>query len=130
MPKVVLVNEKKEIEVPVGANLREEVRKAGVQVHGNIEYLYLDRVLNCMGHGLCGTCRVLVKKGMENLSKKTTKERINLNLHPLSMLSAIGREDEIRLSCQIQVNGDCTIETHPGLNWSGENFWQKPYPNK
>jgi ferredoxin len=130
MPKVVLVNEKKELEVPQGANLREEVRKAGLDVHGNIEYLYADRVFNCMGHGLCGTCRVLVKKGMENLNKRTTLERINLKLHPLSMLSAIGREDEIRLACQIQVNGDCTIETHPGLNWSGENFWQKPYPNK
>jgi ferredoxin len=130
MPKVVFVNEKAEIDVPQGANLRQEARAAGVEVHGNIEYLYLDRVLNCMGHGLCGTCRVLVKKGMENLNPRTTMERINLRLHPLSLLSAIGREDELRLACQVQVNGDCTIETHPGLNWSGENFWQKPYPNK
>jgi hypothetical protein len=30
----------------------------------------------------------------------------------------------------VQVNGDCTIETTPALNMSGENFWQKPYPNK
>ena len=65
MPKVVFVKEKKEIEVPVGANLREEARKAGIEV-----YQGLSRYLNCFGHGTCGTCRVLVKKGMENLSPK------------------------------------------------------------
>jgi ferredoxin len=125
MPKVVFVNEKTEIEVPAGANLREEARKAGLQI-----YKGLDRFLNCRGFGLCGTCRVLVKKGMENLNPKTFLERLNLNLHPLSMLAAIGHENEMRLACQVRVNGDCTIETHPAFNWSGENFWQKPYPNK
>jgi ferredoxin len=125
MPKVVFVNEKKEIEVATGANLRKEARAAGVEVHGTVE-----RFLNCMGNGLCGTCRVLVKKGMENLSPKTLMEKINLSVHPVSLLAKIGHEDEIRLSCQVTVNGDCTIETHPSFNWSGENFWQKPYPNK
>jgi ferredoxin len=95
--------------------------KAGIQV-----YRGLDRYLNCRGRGLCGTCRVLVKKGMENLSSKTGIERFKL----ATMLSAIGHEDEMRLSCQTQVNGDCTIETRPAFNFSGENFWQKPYPNK
>jgi ferredoxin len=121
MPKVVFVNEKKEIEVPAEANLRQEARKAGVQV-----YQGLSRWLNCFGHGSCGTCRVLVKKGMENLSPKGRMERFTLG----RMLASIGHEDEMRLSCQVQVNGDCTIETKPAFNWSGENFWQKPYPNK
>jgi ferredoxin len=125
MPKVFFVNEKQEIEVPEGSNLRKEARAGGIEVHGTVE-----SYLNCMGNGLCGTCRVLVKKGMENLSPRTLRERINLNLHPLTMLAAIGHEDEMRLSCQVTVNGDCTIETHPALNWNGENFWQKPYPNK
>jgi ferredoxin len=125
MPKVVIANEKKEIEVQAGANLRSEAVKAGVSV-----YKGLDRYLNCRGFGLCGTCRVLVKKGMENLSPKTLMEKLNLNLHPMSMLAALGHENEIRLACQTRVNGDCEIETTPALNWSGENFWQKPYPNK
>jgi ferredoxin len=125
MPKVVFVNEKQEIEVPAGSNLRTEARKAGVEVHGTIE-----SYLNCLGNGLCGTCRVFVKKGMENLNGKTTMEKINFAAHPVSMLAAIGHEDEIRLACQCTVNGDCTVETKPGLNWDGENFWQKPYPNK
>lgn len=124
MPKVVFVNEKKELEVAQGANLRKEARAAGVEVHGTVE-----RFLNCRGNGLCGTCRVLVKKGMENLNPKTTMEKINLAAHPMSMMASIGNEEEIRLSCQVKVNGDCTVETH-FFNWNGENFWQKPYPNK
>jgi ferredoxin len=121
MPKITFVNEKQEIEVPAGANLREEARKAGIQVYSG-----LSRWLNCFGHGTCGTCRVLVKKGMENLSPKGKMERFTL----ACSFSAIGHEDEMRLSCQVAVNGDCTIETKPALNWCGENFWQKPYPNK
>ena len=125
MPKVEFINLKKEIEVPIGANLRQEAIKAGIPV-----YKGLHRYLNCRGNGLCGTCKVLVKKGMENLNPKTVMEKFNFATHPLSMLARIGHEDEMRLACQVQVNGDCTVETRPPLNWSGENFWQKPYPNK
>jgi ferredoxin len=132
MPKVLFVNEKVEIDVPAGANLRTEARKAGVALHGTVMSFLnpVTNLLNCRGNGLCGTCRVLVKKGMENLSPKTTMEKFNLAAHPESMLVGIGKEEEIRLACQVQVNGDCAVETHPPLNWDGENFWQKPYPNK
>src|SRR5205823_13857527 len=116
---------KKEIDVKAGTNLRQAATEAGISVYKGI-----DRYLNCWGFGLCGTCRVLVKKGMENLSAPTRRERFNLTMHPLTMLARIGHEDELRLSCQVVVNGDCTIETTPAFNWSGENFWQKPYPNK
>jgi ferredoxin len=125
MPKVVFVNEKREIEVPQGANLRKEARKAGIEIYGTVE-----SYLNCRGLGLCGTCRVLVKKGMENLGKKTTMEKFTLGAHPMASLAAIGHEEEIRLACQATVNGDCTVETRPSFNLYGENFWQKPYPNK
>ena len=132
MPKVIFVNEKREIEVPAGANLRQEARKAGIAIHGMALSLLnpVTNVLNCMGNGMCGTCRVLVKEGMDNLGPKTLLEKVNLAAHPESMLVAIGNEKELRLACQVTVNGDCTIETHPSINWNGENFWQKPYPNK
>ncbi len=153
MPKVVFVKEKREIVVPEGAVLRDEALKAGIQVNyfplelGNG---LLGRYLNCHGLGLCGTCKVLVKKGMENLTPKGMstqeanehrdnvekgleqpgpkglRERFTLG----HMLSALGHEDEMRLSCQVAVHGDCSIEIHPAFNWEGENFWQKPYPNK
>jgi ferredoxin len=125
MPKVVIVNEKKEIEIPVGSNLRKEVRKAGIEL-----YPGLAKYVNCRGLGACGTCKVYVKKGMENLSGKSLIEKLNLNFHPMTAFASIGHEDEIRLSCQVTVNGDCSIETQPAFNMSGENFWQKPYPNK
>jgi ferredoxin len=121
MPKITIVNEKREIEVPAGSNLRLELQKAGVEV-----YPGLAKYLNCFGNGMCGTCKVLVKKGMENISKKGMKEKATM----FRMLSVIGHEQEMRLGCQCTVNGDCTVETLPGLNLSGENFWQKPYPNK
>ena len=121
MPKVTIANEKKEIEVEQGANLRQAATKAGVEI-----YQSLDRYLNCRGFGLCGTCKVFVKKGMENLSPKTFIEKITL----ARSFASIGHESEIRLACQVTVNGDCTIETKPAMNWYGENFWQKPYPNK
>lgn len=125
MPKVVFVNEKQEVEVPAGSNLLAESKKAGVQVYAGI-----NRYVNCLGHGLCGTCRVLVKKGIENVSPPGFIEKLNLVAHPATMMARIGHESEMRLACQLQVNGDCTVETHPAFNWSGENFWQKPYPNK
>ena len=127
MPKVAFVNEKKEIDVPAGANLRAVARNAGIELH---PWIFKYPGLNCMGNGLCATCRVLVKKGMENLTPKTRLERFTLATSPTTMLGIVGHEDEMRLSCRVQVQGDCTIETKPAFNWSGENFWQKPYPNK
>src|SRR5262245_8693645 len=121
MPKVTFVTEKRDIDVPAGSNLREEARKAGIEVYWG-PYVYL----NCRGNGLCGKCRVLVKKGAENLSSPTTIERFRL----ATGMENIGQEEEMRLSCQARVNGDCTIQTKPPFNWSGDNFWQKPYPNK
>src|SRR3954453_13830617 len=117
MPKVTFVKEKKEIEVEAGANLRDAARQAGIPIYKGV-----DKYLNCRGLGLCGTCRVLVKQGMEHLSPKTRRERFTLALS----LATIGHEQEIRLSCQARVQGDCTVELTPAFNWSGENFWQKP----
>jgi ferredoxin len=121
MPKVTFVNEKRDLEVADGANLREEARKAGIEVYWG-PYVYL----NCWGHGLCGKCRVLVTKGKENLGPKSWIERLRL----ATGMENIGHEEDMRLSCQAQVHGDCTIVTKPPFNWSGDNFWQKPYPNK
>jgi ferredoxin len=121
MPKVKFIKEKKEIEVPEGANLREEAMKAGIQVYPGV-----NKYLNCFGNATCGTCKVLIKKGMENTGPKSFMEKVTL----FRMFSAIGHENEMRLSCQTRVNGDIEVETQPDFNLSGDNFWQKPYPNK
>ncbi|HYV34481.1 MAG TPA: 2Fe-2S iron-sulfur cluster-binding protein [Gemmataceae bacterium] len=127
MPKVTFVNAKLEIEVPQGANLRDEAMKAGVPVYDG-----MNRYLNCFGNGHCGTCKVVVKKGAENLSPKGVMEKFTL----WRMLSVIGHEQESRLACQCRVQGDVTIETTPALPISpetdakGKFFWETPYPNK
>ncbi|HEY2146581.1 MAG TPA: 2Fe-2S iron-sulfur cluster-binding protein [Pirellulales bacterium] len=115
MPIVTFVNEKKEIQVPEGANLRKEAMAAGIQVYPGIHKLG-----HCPGWGFCGTCRVLITKGMENASPMGGWERIRLE--KMSM-AYVGHEDTMRLSCQTRVMGDMTVETRPPLNLYGENFF-------
>ena len=124
MPKVTFVNgkDKQVVEVPDGANLRQEALKNNVAL-----YRGLENYANCRGLGVCGTCKILVKAGPENLSKPSLFEKGRLALMPFA---TIGHEDEMRLACQVTVQGDCTVETKPGLDMDGENFWQKPWPNK
>ncbi len=135
MPKITIVNEKREIDVAAGTVLRRALLDAGIETHAVLGPAFglLDKpvkYLNCHGLGMCGTCKVLVKKGMENLSSKSLLETVNFTLHPVTSFAVIGHEDEMRLSCQTIVEGDVTIETRPAFNISGENFWAKPYPNK
>jgi ferredoxin len=116
MPTIKFVNEKKEIQVPMGANLRSEAIKAGVQVYPALNALPLT---HCPGWGTCGTCRVLITKGMENASRMGLKERLRLKMS----MAYIGHEDTLRLSCQTRVEGDMEVVTRPSLNWFGENFF-------
>jgi len=114
MPVVSFVNEKKEIQVPEGANLRREAMKAGIQL-----YPHIHRVLNCRGLGQCGSCRVLITKGVENASRMGLIEKMRLKMS----MAYIGHEDTMRLACQTRVKGDMTVQTQPSMNLYGENFF-------
>ncbi len=114
MPTITFTSEKKEIQVPAGANLRTEALRAGVQLYPGVH-----KILNCHGLGQCGSCRVLITKGMENTSRKGLLETGRLAVS----LAAIGNEKTMRLACQTKVNGDITVETKPPLNLFGENFF-------
>jgi ferredoxin len=114
MPTITFTSEKKEIQVPAGANLRAEALRAGVQLYPGVH-----KVLNCHGFGQCGSCRVLITKGMENASRKGLMESARLAVS----LAYIGNEQTMRLACQTRVNGDITVETQPPLNLFGENFF-------
>jgi ferredoxin len=111
MPKIKFTKEKKELEVPKGANLRQTMMANGID-----PYPPLNRKINCHGGGRCGTCRVYIKQGDENAGAKTFMEKIRLALGAFT----IGHEDEVRLSCQTTVEGDMTVETQPEFNWYGE----------
>jgi ferredoxin len=114
MPTITFANEKKEIQVPNGANLRKEALRAGVQLYPGIH-----KVVNCHGFGQCGACRVLVTKGMENTSPKGMMESARLAVS----LAYIGNEQTMRLACQTQVEGDITVTTCPPMNMFGDNFF-------
>lgn len=114
MPTITFTSEKKEIQVPAGANLRTEALRAGVQLYPGVH-----KILNCHGLGQCGSCRVLITKGMENASRKGLMESARLAVS----LAYIGNEQTMRLACQTRVNGDITVETQPPLNLFGENFF-------
>ena len=114
MPIVNFVNEKKEIQVPEGANLRREALQAGIPLYPGIH-----RALNCHGFGNCGTCRVLITRGMDHASPMGIVERTRLKVS----MAYIGNEETMRLACQTQVLGDMTVVTRPPLNLFGENFF-------
>ena len=114
MPTITFTSEKKEIQVPAGANLRTEALRAGVQLYPGVH-----KLLNCHGLGQCGSCRVLITKGMENTSRRGHLESARMAVS----LAYIGNEKTMRLACQTKVNGDITVETTPPLNLFGENFF-------
>jgi ferredoxin len=137
MPIVKFVKEKKEIEVPRGANLRKEAIKAAINTHQGLNGMgaSLNKYLNCHGLGQCGTCRVRIVKGMENTNPMTLVEKLRLKcpiptpltlgalFDPTPCLAYVGNEETMRLSCQTQVEGDIEVETGPELNLFGENFF-------
>jgi ferredoxin len=85
MPLVKFIKEKKEIEVPHGANLRKEAIKAGINVHQGVNGIgaSINKYLNCHGISQCGTCRVKIVKGMENTSPLGIMEKIRLQSRPI-----------------------------------------------
>jgi ferredoxin len=127
MPIVNFVNEKKQIEVPVGANLRREAIKAGIKLYNGINGYgaAINEIFNCHGLGHCGTCRVKIVKGRENVKPQglTLSEKFSFAVNPLAQAAYIGNEDTVRLSCCTQVMGDMTVETKPEMNLTGENFF-------
>jgi ferredoxin len=121
MPTIKFTNEKKEVQVPQGANLRHAAMGAGISVYNGINGFgaKVNEFANCHGLGLCGTCAVLITKGMENVHPMGVREKARMKIS----LHYVGHENTMRLSCQTQVNGDIEVETKPDLNLYGENFF-------
>ncbi len=81
MPSVKFVNEKKTIEVPEGANLRKEALNAGIELYPGVH-----RIFNCHGLGGCASCRVMIKKGQDNVSPQGLFEKLRLIAGPITYL--------------------------------------------
>ncbi len=59
-----------------------------------------DLTFGCR-HGTCGTCRIEVREGLENLSPPSAEEK--------AFLARLPTSNRCRLACQVRVEGDVTI---------------------
>ena len=136
MPVVKFVKENKEIEVSEGSNLRTEAIKAGINPHQGLNGMgaSMNKYFNCKGFGQCGTCRVNIVEGMENVTSMGMVEKLRFRcplptpvtpggIDPLPCMAFVGNEDTMRLACQVKVHGDIEVETGPELDLFGENFF-------
>jgi ferredoxin len=132
MPVVKFINEKKEIEVPEGAVLRDEAIKAGINLNCGVNGIgqSINKYVNCHGLGMCGTCRVLITKGIESTNKLTRREWIKFKTpiptpvpDPIPILAYVGHEANMRLACMTKVFGDIEVESCVDVNLFGENFF-------
>ena len=99
-----------------------EALKAGVKLYNGINGYgaKLNEIFNCHGLAHCGTCRVLITKGMENASPMGTWEKLQFKFNPPAMFAYIGNEDKMRLACCTKVLGDMDGVTRPPLNLTGD----------
>jgi ferredoxin len=112
MPVLTLVNENKTIEVPEGTNLRKILLQNGAS-----PYIGKDKLLNCLGNGLCGTCRVEIVDGKGAPALLPQEELALIGLMPFYARKI---PKNVRLSCRIDVTKDMSIRTHPKI----EVDWQ------
>ena len=107
MPVLTLANENKTVEVPAGTNLRKTLLAQGIS-----PYLGKDKFLNCLGNGLCGTCRVEIVDG-KGASPMQPLEDLSL----VGMMPFYARKipKNVRLSCQTSIANDIQIKTYPKI---------------
>jgi ferredoxin len=98
MANIKFVNEGKEAIAMDGVNLRIKAMENNVDI-----YKFMGKLTNCGGYGQCGTCKVEIVEGMENLSPRTDSEILKLKRKP----------DSYRLACQVIVNGNVSVKTRP-----------------
>lgn len=100
----------REIECETDAILRDVLVEAGLSPHNGRATL-----LNCAGHGSCGTCAVDVTG---EVSPRGRRERVRLSVPPHDA------DDGLRLACQTRVRGDVSVCKYPGF-W-GQHTDRKP----
>jgi ferredoxin len=98
VPSILYVRENVRVEVPEGDTVRYPALENDVSV-----YCGVDKLLNCHGNGLCATDRVIVTPS-SNVSPLTFLEKFRLG-------SALKKNPNMRLACQVKVYGDVTVET-------------------
>ncbi|APJ03352.1 2Fe-2S iron-sulfur cluster-binding protein [Silvanigrella aquatica] len=88
-PIIHFVLEDMEVEVPIGSTFQQIVDASGADV-----------TFGCR-NGTCGTCRIKIEKGTENISPMEREEK--------DFLQSIEANSNERLGCQIKILGNCSI---------------------
>jgi ferredoxin len=106
MPVVTFYHQHRSFEVDAGTNLRQLMMRVNVP-----PYSGLDRILNCRGNNLCGTCAVEIVGGKGASPRGQDEEATLVG----NLLLAHQVDKNIRLSCQTTVAGDMVVKTYPSL---------------
>jgi 2Fe-2S ferredoxin len=92
MPVINFRKPRAPLTVPEGTNLMKALLAGGLPVASS-----------CNGDGVCAKCRVEIVSGKENLSPQNDREAFLRERH--------GVPKSERISCQVTVSGDVTIDT-------------------
>lgn len=101
MVQITFEEQGKTITVPKGSNLRKVARANGVDVYGGP-----NKVLNCLGNGMCGSDRVAVKPIAD---KRSFWEEFHLHDEP-----------KLRLACRFTVTEDISVSTKPAVAYGDQ----------
>jgi ferredoxin len=96
MHKVHFEKENRTIQVEPGENLRQAAIRHKFSIYANIH-----KVLNCRGRGLCTACTVQIIAGKVDDRNDTETEKL------------VKKPADFRMACQISVNDDLVVKTHP-----------------
>lgn len=96
MHKVHFERENRTIQVEPGENLRQAAIRNKFSI-----YPHIYKVLNCRGRGLCTSCTVQIIAGKVEPRNETETEKL------------VKKPDGFRLACQIAVNDNLIVKTHP-----------------
>lgn len=88
-------------------------QETSVETNGNLLSVLLNKELDvlkeCGGRGMCATCHVYVKEGMESLTPMNRREQRTLEIITTCKLNS-------RLACQARVLGEgVVVELPPGM---------------
>ncbi len=92
MPKIHFAKNHAPVSVEEGANLMQELLRAGLPVASS-----------CHGDGICGKCRIVILEGKDHLSPPNTTEMI--------LCQRLKVPSECRISCQTKVFSDVKVDT-------------------
>jgi ferredoxin len=90
----------KTVRANAGLNLRKLALENDIEVYKGI-----DKLINCRGNGLCGTCKMEVTAN----NPYDVNPRTGMEEEKLKNFS----NPKLRLSCQVHVHGNISVKTAP-----------------